>query len=69
VITVVDDPRERPATSDDYDYSPDIPDINVQDWFPFGADGDNGISWEEAGITPPATLAEYFKIYGSDVEE
>jgi hypothetical protein len=60
---MIDDPRERPATSDDYDNSPDIPDINVQDWFPYGPDGDYGISWAEAGIKPPATLKEYWETY------
>ena len=34
-------------------------------WFPYGpnGDGDGEPSWEEAGITPPATVEEYWKTY------
>ena len=59
---MIDDPRERPATDENYDPTPDI--IIVDDgWFPFGPKGDYGVSWEEAGIIPPATLREYWEIY------
>ena len=34
-----------------------------QNWFPYGPNGDYGISWVEAGIKPPATLKEYWETY------
>ena len=30
------------------------------DWFPAGPHGDYGLTWEQSGITPPATLAEFY---------